>query len=292
VGALFAVFSNEQQNTVPAPESLSRIAPETAAPEATPDRLDDLGESLNPPELDLDQNSNPMVIVDSFPPDAQAAITDWRSLEGSAGHFDQLVLLDGSRPTDAGVSAIDLLIARGWAGDTGLGMRLTDVFLARCDRIVGHARVTLDRPDVAKAVHPNLVRSGWEAQLLAGHLPSCDNDSLSAWVVVPGSPALLVPLIGRHTAKVDRVGPPAVSHVSAQGVIRPEAYAAPARVSFEILASRVNLRRCGSTECPVVGQIDQGTYLGAVLENNGEWSLIGFGAHQGWLFNGLYRRAE
>lgn len=30
----------------------------------------------------------------------------------------------------------------------------------------------LDEIEARPAVHPNLVRSGWEAQLLAGHLPS------------------------------------------------------------------------------------------------------------------------
>ncbi len=192
LGVLFVMFSNEQQSNVPKPDKTSRIAPDATAPDSTspenaPDRPDDLSENLNAPKLDLDQSSDPLVIVDSFPLDAQGATTDWRGIEGSAGHFDQLVLLDGSGATDGGVSTIDILIARGWAGDTGLGMRLSDVLLARCDRIVAHAKVTLERPDVAKAVHPNLVRSGWEAQLLAGHLPSCGNDDLSAWAVVPGS---------------------------------------------------------------------------------------------------------
>ncbi|MDA0786968.1 MAG: hypothetical protein O3B37_11835, partial [Proteobacteria bacterium] len=210
----------------------------------------------------------------------------------SAGHFDKLVLVDGFPLGDAAVSTIDILVARGWAGDTGLGMRLSDVLLARCNRIIGRAKVTLDRPDVAKAVHPNLVRSGWEAQLLAGHLPSCGDDDLSAWAVIPGSPALLISLVGRHAVTVDRVGAPAVSNVSAQSEIRPETYGAPAKETFEILASRANLRRCGSTTCPVTAQIDRGTHSGVLLDDDGEWSLLGFDNGQGWLFNKLYRRVQ
>ncbi len=285
VGALFVVFSNEPLNNVSKPESSSQTTPAEVTA-----RPNDLGENLDPPELDLNEKLGSIVVVDSLLPSAQGAITDWRGIEGSAGHFDQLVLADGSTPGDAGISAIDVLIARGWAGDTGLGMRLNDVLLARCDRIVGRAKVTLDRPDVAKAVHPNLVRSGWEAQLLAGHLPSCGDDNLSAWAVIPGNPALLVSLIGRHAARVDRIDPPDISHVSAHSEIRPDAYAAPAQETFEVLASRANLRRCGSTKCAVTGQIDQGTHSGILLDNNGDWSLIGFDDQQGWLFNRLYRR--
>jgi hypothetical protein len=292
VAVLLVMFSNGQKGPDPETGRSNQIARDTVEMASTSDRPGSLGENLNPPKLDLDESSKPMVIVDSLPPTAQGALGDWDSLEGSAGHFDQLVLVDGSRPGDAGVSAIDILVARGWAGDTGLGMRLVDVLLARCDRIVGRAKVTLDRPDVAKAVHPNLVRSGWEAQLLAGHLPSCGDDNFSAWAVVPGSPALLIPLIGRHAVTVDRVGAPSVSSVSAQTEIRPEAYSAQAEETFEILASRANLRRCGSITCAVTGQIDRGTHSGILLDSNGEWSLMGFGDSQGWLFNGLFRRTQ
>lgn len=290
--ALFVLFSSGEKSKDPEPVQSSQIDSDTADTAEAPGRDENLGENLTSPELDLDASSKPMVIVDSLPPAAQGALGEWRGIQGSAGYFDQLVRVDGSQPGDSAVSAIDIVVARGWAGDTGLGMRFTDVLLARCNRIVGRAKVTLDRPDVAKAVHPNLVRSGWEAQLLAGHLPSCGDDELSAWAVIPGSPALLVSLIGRHSVSVDQVGRPAISNVSAQTGIRPESYEAPAKETFEILASRANLRRCGSTKCEVTGQIDGGTYSGILLDDNGEWSLFGFEDRQGWMFNKLYRRVQ
>jgi len=292
VVALFVLFSNGQRS--PGPELVSSGQTERGAAEMVngSGRGENPGENLIPPELDLDNSSTPMVIVDSLLPTAQTALGDWSGIQGSAGYFDQLVLVDGSQLGDSAVSTIDIMVARGWAGDTGLGMRLSDVLLARCNRIIGRAKVTLDRPDVAKAVHPNLVRSGWEAQLLAGHLPSCGDDDLSAWAVIPGSPALLISLVGRHAVTVDRIDAPAVSNVSAQSEVRPETYGAPVKETFEILASRANLRRCGSAACPVTGQIDGGTHWGVLLEDNGEWSLMGFGEQQGWLFNKLYRRVQ
>lgn len=111
VGALFAVFSNNQQNTIPKPERLNQAAPQTTTQEDSPGQTEALGGGLNPPELDLDPRSNAVIVVDSFPLDEQGAITAWRGLEGSAGHFDQLLMLDGSRPADAGVASIDILSA-------------------------------------------------------------------------------------------------------------------------------------------------------------------------------------
>jgi hypothetical protein len=170
VAAVFVTFSAHRSGT---PPEQAAPLPEAVEAREADDRGEGIASNLNPPKLDLETSVKPLIIVDSLPLADQSALTDWRGIEGAAGHFDQLVLVDGSKPGPGGVSAIDVLVAQGWAGDTGLGMRLADMLLARCDRVVARAKVTLDRPDVAAAVHPNLVRSGWEAQILAGHLPSC-----------------------------------------------------------------------------------------------------------------------
>jgi len=292
VAALFIAFSTERDDTVSKPGGSGQIERENVARDGAPDGPVALRRNLDRPELDLDQNANPLIIVDSFPAESQLELGVWRGAVGSGGHFDRLDRLAAPGVPDTGVSPNDILVARGWAGDPGLGLRLHEVVLVRCDRIVARAQVTLDRPDVAAAVHPNLVRSGWEAQIFAGDLPSCGDDNMSAWAVIPGNPALLISLIGRHGVRVASSDVPAVTHVSAQTVPRPDAYAAPSEVFFDILASRANLRRCGSTKCAVVAQIDSGTHPGVLLENDGSWSLLAFGDRQGWLFNDLYRRTE
>ncbi len=292
VAALFIAFSTERDDTVSAPVASSQIEVGNAVredPPAVPAIVDD---NLERPELDIDAPAGPVVIVDTFPSESQLTIQEWRGIDGSAGHFDRLDRLVATGFPESDISPNDILVARGWAGDLSLGLRLNDVVLARCNRIVARTQVTLDRPDVAAAVHPNLLRSGWEAQLFAGDLPSCGDDNLSAWAVIPGSPARLISLVGRHAVDVAGFAVTDVAHVSAQTVIRPDAYPGPLEASFDILATVANMRRCGSTKCPVVSQVARGTHSGVLLENNGSWSLLAFGDRQGWLFNNLYRRAQ
>lgn len=292
VAALFIVFSDDQDEIVSPPDNASQFDVGKAVPEIPSASPGAMGEDLDRPELVIDESAAPVVIVDSFPPDSQLTIQEWRGIEGSAGHFDRLDRLVATGFPESDISPNDILMARGWAGDLGLGLRLNDVVLERCGRIVARAQVTLARPDVAKAVHPNLLRSGWEAQLFAGDLPSCGDDNLSAWAVIPGSPALLIPLVGQHAVNVAGFTAIDVPHVSAQTVIRPDAYPAPPEASFQILAAVANMRRCGSTKCAVVSKVTRGTHSGVLLENNGSWSLLAFGDRQGWLFNDLYRRVQ
>tara|TARA_R110002110_G_scaffold376568_2_gene586630 strand:- start:142888 stop:143811 length:924 start_codon:yes stop_codon:yes gene_type:complete len=292
VAALFIAFSNEQDEIVSPPGNSSQIEAGKVLPESPPADPGAVGEDMDRPELDIDENAGPVVIVDTFPSDSQPTIQEWRGIEGTAGHFDRLDRLVATGFPESDISPNDILIARGWAGDLGLGLRLNDVVLGRCGRIVARAQVTLARPDVAKAVHPNLLRSGWEAQLFAGDLPSCGDDNLSAWAVIPGSPARLIALVGQHAVNVAGFAVNDVPHVSAQTVIRPDAYPAPPEASFDVLATVANMRSCGSTKCPVVSKVARGTHSGVLLENNGSWSLLAFGERQGWLFNDLYRRAQ
>lgn len=270
----------------PGPEEGDATGEPSAANPTAPQGID-----IPPPALEVKPDRAPL-IVDSFPLGSQHSLDAWRGIGGSAGHFDRLDLLAGGPVPESGVPPDAVLIAQGWAGDPELGLRLNEILLARCGRIVARAQVTLARPDVATAVHPNLARSGWEAQLFAGDLPSCGDDRLMAWAVLPGKPALLISLIGQHAVAVADSGESDFFHVPAQTMLRPDSYPPPVEALFEILASRANLRKCGSTRCPVVAQIDGGTYSGVVLEDNGTWSLVGFGDRQGWLFNNLYRRAQ
>ncbi|MBT3398753.1 MAG: hypothetical protein HN420_02055, partial [Rhodospirillaceae bacterium] len=168
VAALFIAFSTERDDTVSAPVASSQIEVGNAVredPPAVPAIVDD---NLERPELDIDAPAGPVVIVDTFPSESQLTIQEWRGIDGSAGHFDRLDRLVATGFPESDISPNDILVARGWAGDLSLGLRLNDVVLARCNRIVARTQVTLDRPDVAAAVHPNLLRSGWEAQLFAG----------------------------------------------------------------------------------------------------------------------------
>ena len=294
VGALFIVFSNEQQSTVSKPGSSSQIGPDAAA---TGDAAGDSGSvngSLGRPALDVDANAAPLIIVDSFPPERQTPFDDWRRTEEAAGHFDRLAMIGegGVQVDPESVAANDILVAQGWAGEFKLGIRHKDVLLVMCRRVVARAQVSQARPDVAKAVHPNLGWSGWEAQIVAADLPQCEDDRLSAWAVVRATPPFLAPLIGAHAVTIGDGGGTVVPHTPAQSPVTPDSYEKLPVLRVDVRASRANLRACAATSCERVAQIDRGVYPAAMLDRVDGWSLIAFADRIGWLFDDLYRVAE
>ncbi|MEP4379729.1 MAG: hypothetical protein ABJ215_00805 [Alphaproteobacteria bacterium] len=290
VGALFAVFTNEQQSTAPKPVRSGQIAPEKGPGESGSGSPGSLDESLDRPALDLDSNSAPQIIVDSFPPGRQTQFDDWRRTDEASGHFDRLAVIgEGGVLVDQKiVGAENVLVAQGWAGERQVGIRYKDVLLVMCRLVVARAQVSQDRPDVAEAVHPNLGRSGWEAQIVVADLPLCDDDRLSAWAVVQATPPFLAPLIGSHPVRIKNDRGSAVPHVSAQSPLTPDSYDPLTVVRVEIKASRANLRTCATTACSRVAQIDGGVYPSVILDRVDGWSLIAFSDRIGWLFDDLY----
>ena len=261
-----------------------RRADEAPAPPEPPATT--AGIDIDRPELDLRDGPAPLLVVDSFAPAEQSVLSTWSQLNVNGGHFDVLTIPAPASP-GKGLSSDTLVAAQGWAGDAALGWRMSDVLIAMCGRVVARARVSAERPDVAAAVHPNLLPSGWVAQIWAGDLPTCDDTRMTAWGVVPGEPAVLAPLIGSHAIDVNSDRDGGGQRVSAQSVPDPEAFPLPPLRSIEVLASRANMRRCGNTDCPVVAQIDRGVSRGRLLDRQDTWSLIAFG-----LFNRLYRVVE
>lgn len=291
---LFRSDSEEQDRAEPATETSRQDTeiptPKEAEGSAKPPAQEEpvANVEMERPELELEGEAKPLVLVDSFAPAEQDALLTWPIVQTSVGHFD--VLRIASLPPNGGpVPADTLMAAQGWAGDSGLGLRFTDVLLTRCSRVIARAQVTLDRPDVAKAVHPNLLRSGWVAQIYAGDLPSCADDRISAWAVISGAPARLAPLIGSHEVEVASGGNNEPRRVSAQENLNPDEYPSPPFQAIEVRASRANLRRCGSTACPVVAKVDRGIWEGQILDRIDDWSLVAFEGRAGWIFDELYQ---
>jgi hypothetical protein len=215
------------QPETPAPRAASR-PPASAAETGPPSPpADEIAAAIPPPALELESPPRP-VLVDSFEAGEQLNLSGWRHVAGStAGHFDTLTLSDGTNLPDGGVPAGAVLVARGWARERTLGIPISDVLLARCGRIVARTQTGAARPDVARIVHPNLERAGWEARVLPGDLPACADDRLTAHAVLPGDPAVLVDLIGAHAATVHPDSDAGVFRSSAQSSIRADAYPLP-----------------------------------------------------------------
>lgn len=166
-------------------------------------------------------------------------------------------------------------------------MNLRDVVFSACGQIVAQAQIAMPRPDVAKAVHPNLANSGWRAEILAADLPACADSNIRAWGVVPGALARLAPVVGIFSYVSP--GPSnAPLRLSAQQTVDADSYPKPVFVALQVTASKANLRKCGSTSCAVVGQVDGGRYTAYIATRDPEWSLIVFPDGAGWLFNELF----
>lgn len=297
---VFSFDPNKHQDTATQPQSegeggvmavprAERRSDEPPAPPGPPKST--AGLDIDRPELDLRDRPAPLLVVDSFAPAEQSVLSTWSQLNVNGGHFDVLTIPAPASPGE-GLSSDTLVAAQGWAGDGVLGWRMSDVLIAMCGRVVARARVSAERPDVAEAVHPNLLPSGWVAQIRAGDMPTCDDDRMTAWGVVPGEPARLAPLIGSHSFAVKLSGDGDRQRVSAQSNPDPAAFPLPPLQSIEVLASRANMRRCGSTACAVVAQVDRGVSRGRLLDRQETWSLIAFEDRVGWLFNRLYRVVE
>jgi hypothetical protein len=246
------------------------------------------------PELEVQTIPGTAAVVDSFPPTRHVPLRGWFRSDSPAGHFDGLYRADSRqivRPDEA-IDGNATLLASGWSGDPQLGLRMHDVVLSQCDRIVARTHPSIDRPDVADAVHPNLDRSGWEATIHAADLAICADPTLRAWAVLPGRPTALLPLNGAHRiAAVEPAEQPA-DHVSALPPLEAADLAPPVVSVIDIAESRVDLRRCGRPNCRTVGHIDRGRHRVHVADRRDGWSLLVFGDRAGWMADKFYMLAE
>lgn len=245
-----------------------------------------------PNATDAPQGDVPQVIVDSFGPLERIPLESWTSVEELVGHFDVLVRGSDGAAVEEGLllGPADLLVAQGWAGNQALGLNLSDVVFSACGQIIARAQIAMPRPDVAEAVHPNLTNAGWRAEILAADLPACSDSNIRAWGVVPGALARLAPL-ARSFPYVSPGPSGAPPRLSAQQTVEADRYPKPEFVGLQVTTSKANLRKCGSTSCAVVGQIDGGRYTAHIATEDPEWSLIVFPGGAGWLFNELFEVA-
>lgn len=246
------------------------------------------------PEISVEQIPETPIVVDSFPPTSHTRLDAWVHYTASAGYFDGVYRTDDRSPLSASepVDGDVLLLVSGWTGDPQLGLKLHDVLLSQCDRIIARSRAVLERPDVADAVHPNLDRSGWEAIIHTGDFAVCPDPTLQAWAVLPGRPAALLPLNGWHRVAAAAPMTQPAYHVSALPPLLPDQVPPPEVSEIEVTGSRVNLRRCGGLDCRRIAQIGGGRYRVHIADRRNDWSLLVFGDRAGWMADKLYRAAE
>jgi hypothetical protein len=228
-----------------------------------------------------------MVALGSFAATDQSELASWGLLDVPSGYVDGAILARTGATLDpkATLQADDQIDIFGWVGDAAFGLPFRDVILSMCGKAVGRARVGEARPDVARAVHPNLGRAGWRTRVSVAHLPRCPDAVLKAWGVVPGAPTL-VPLNGGPVLALPSPGAPPPPGAPP---LQPKDIAAPKLGPIAIIAANAELRHCGSTDCRVAHYAPAGTYQGYVADEAGDWGLVVFGERVGWLPRAQYK---
>ncbi len=227
----------------------------------------------------------PLVPVNSLEPENTYPLDRWSPMKIPAGYIDA-VMIGGTPPARLAIRPLnndDVLQVTGWAGHRDLGMRMKSVLFSLCGKVVGGAEVAGSRPDVADIVHPNLGRSGWTAWLAVAHLPRCGQATLNAWGVAPFG-TLLWPLVGDFSLALPaKPSQPPKAFTTWFRPPTPDRAAQPNLVTVKVRARVVNLRKCGSTACDVVGKIGKGEHKAFLVETVKDWSLIQFEEKSGWL---------
>ncbi len=248
---------------VPAPQAATS-AP-TPAPAASPVPAPAAATPAPPPAP-----SGP-IAVDSLPPGY--ALDTWQRARGAAGKIESIALTTEEPLPARALNDGDVIEMSGWAGDSDLGARAAFVAIAICGRVIATPAVDLQRPDIARDVHPNLGRSGWRARVAIAHVPRCADAKLE--ILAPMGPfPFAVPLDGARTLTLAAGGTtPSLRGPAAPLRRAPTAAPEPRRLTVQGTGN-INLRRCASTECSVLGALRAGVHQAIVVENAADWLLV------------------
>ncbi|MBN9495382.1 MAG: hypothetical protein J0H39_01400 [Alphaproteobacteria bacterium] len=245
---------------VPAPQA---AAPQTAAPAPAPAPV---AATPAPPPA----QSGPLS-VDSLPPGY--ALDTWQRARGAAGKIESVMLTTEEPLPSRALNDGDVIEISGWAGDNDLGARTAFVAIAICGRVIATPAVDGQRPDIARGIHPNLGRSGWRARVAIAHVPRCADAKLE--ILAPMGPfPFAVPLDGARELTLASGGTaPALRGPAAPLRRAPTAAPEPRRLTVQGTGN-INLRRCASTECSVLGALRAGVHQAIVVENAADWLLV------------------
>jgi len=237
----------------------------------------------------------PVMRVNSVSPSKQYKIKQWNAVNFSAGVIDAITVDGVAQPhaRSITINPDSVITLSGWAGHGQFGMRIEQVLISVCDRIVGIADVKEERADIAKAVHMNLTKAGWRATITAAHFPTCEQPSMFVWALAPIGYNIF-PLRG---GRLLNILPPEplkknvtthpnanMNFQSAAPLSHPKTREAPAEVAFEISATVLRIRQCPDVKCRVVGKFKKGSHRGFILEVTSNWILMQSGKRAGWMY--------
>ncbi|MBL8806105.1 MAG: SH3 domain-containing protein [Rhodospirillales bacterium] len=214
------------------------------------------------------------IIVDSA--ERGYPLTAWQIGQTAGGWIDAPAF--GSEPLDDR-SIVEI---SGWAGDSETGWRALRVAIAICGTVVATVRADLPRPEVARAAHPNLGRSGWRAKLAIAHVPRCDGARIQAVAQIGASRAAL-PLLGERPIRLAPTGGTRPALLAQPSPALPPEDDPQTRVIR--LSGNTNVRRCGDLQCEIRGRLPAGAHRAVVGEDTAGWLLVAVPASNvtGWI---------
>lgn len=170
----------------------------------------------------------------------------------------------------------------GWAGDINLGLRMSDVLLVACNRVVATVPVDRERADIARR-HPNLPAAGWVARLAVSDLVPCERPTITAYATAMfGSAAFALKgeISPEERAAISTENHRLVRHRAEMR--SPRSAQAPVR-DVDIGDSGVALRRCGQRDCAVIARLPAGRQRLLILDDQAGWFLVAqSGGTAGW----------
>lgn len=287
--SLACLFSPPPQPAAPGAWAPMPPMPEPAAP--PPD---------DPTTAPPPDDPQPVIVRShAWPAKLHYPLAGWNTIEYRVGHVDTAVIEPGglniAQLPEAPVPPESELVLSGWAGHPLYGVRMSHVLFAMCGSVVGAASIGLERPDVAAAVHPNLGHSGWRARLATGALPRCEDGTLRVLALAP-SGFNVFPLFETLSLAL---APPAarpdgrpVDYAPLEPPVSPETRDLPQPVEIVVTAGALRMRRCGSTDCDVVGQLEGGRHDAFVIDGTEGWLLVQAGPQVGWIARAFVQAVE
>ncbi len=237
------------------------------------------------------QDLPPAVQVNSYPPGREYLLSEWQTVDDPGGFVDATFVNGELIGLDEVVSVVpgDVIHLTGWAGHRLLGMRFPEVLFSVCDKVVGGVAVTGARPDIAESVHPNLMFSGWEANLFASDLPRCDESTISVW----GRPPVgwtLRPVLGGRIFEVSiSTDPDSIMVIHEEPLVRPEDAREAKTRRLSIHHDETTLHQCANASCDVMAKLSQGALNAVIVEESEGWVLLQSVKGSGWTMDSGFR---
>lgn len=235
-------------------------------PEATKD----------PPAKFVKVSVAPPIPVNSYSNDLVTSIKGWQMEANFSGDVDEILIGD-AEPVKLGTRPLtndDVLQIKGWAGNVSLGMRMRHVVISMCKKIIGHAPVMYQLPDIAEKVHPNLVLSRWTAWIAVTHLPRCETTEIRFWALGAVAP-VLNPILGGRRMDLPSDNSPSEKSFYTDGTpLMRENTPKPKSIILSIPGGEANLHNCADPRCRVIGTRAKGRHLAFIAGRAQDWALV------------------